>query len=92
MVIQYNDVSLLLNRKSVADNVRYSKADILFEEDNTLPMNILTADECLLGNKEQDDTILFDIIFKIVHKNKSAKVSYNFYSKSFDKSNNKVRT
>jgi hypothetical protein len=92
MVIQYNDVSLLLNRESVADNVRHSKADILFEEDNTLAMDILTADECLSGNKEQDDTILFGIIFKIVHKNKSAKVSYNFYSKSFDKSNNKVRT
>jgi hypothetical protein len=81
-----------LNRESVADNVRHSKADILFEEDNTLAMDILTADECLLGNKEQDDTILFGIIFKIVHKNKSAEVSYNFYSKSFEKSNNKVRT
>jgi hypothetical protein len=92
MVIQYNDVSLLLNRESVAENVRHSKADILFEEDNILAMDILTADECLLGNKEQDDTILFGIIFKIVHKNKSAEVSYDFYSKSFDKSNNKVRT
>jgi hypothetical protein len=83
MVIQYNDVSLLLNRESVADNVRHSRAEILFEEDNTLAMNVLTADECLLGNKKQDDTILFGIIFKIVHKNKSAEVSYNFYSKFF---------
>jgi hypothetical protein len=55
-------------------------------------MDELTADECLLGNKEQDVTILFGIIFKIVHKNKFAEVSYNFFSKSFDKSNNKVRT
>jgi hypothetical protein len=55
-------------------------------------MNILTADECLLGDKEQDDTMLFGIILKIVHKNKSAHANYNFYSKSFDRTNNKVRT
>jgi hypothetical protein len=53
MVIQYNDVSLLLNRESVADNVRHSNADILFEEDSTLAMDILRADECLLGRKNK---------------------------------------
>jgi hypothetical protein len=73
--------------------VRHSKVDILFDRENTLVMNILlTADECLLGDKEEVDTMLFGIILKIVHKNKSADANYNFFSKSFGKTNNKVRT
>jgi hypothetical protein len=57
MVVRYYDISLLLHKEGVTDNAHHSKADILFDEEDTLLMKVLAADECHLEDKEQDDAI-----------------------------------
>ena len=87
------DFADLITPENLDEENRNSNKALLFDSDDDLNVELTTAEECLSSERKIEGSIIFGIIFKLVHANKSGETTspYNFSSQGYGNTRMKAK-